>query len=51
MNQPPALPLKALQGAVPDRVRQGRLFCLAELEDDSFDLAQRTAKPTEVLSY
>lgn len=34
MNQPPALPLSALQGAVPDRVRHGRLFCLAELEGD-----------------
>jgi hypothetical protein len=49
MNQPPALPMKMLQGAVPDRVRQGRLFCLAELEDDSFDSAQRIAKPTKVL--
>lgn len=41
MNQPPALPLRALQGAVPDRVRRGRLFRLAGLEDDSFDSAQK----------
>jgi hypothetical protein len=50
MNQPPALPLKALQGAV--RIASVKDdFCLAGLEDDSFDSTQRTAKPTKVLSH